>query len=82
MNLRRATNLEVTEWTIKMVISLQIPTIFWMGKRNYVSQMKIHTAELLVPDPSPLEVEIVIVNLKFYNRQELLKSLQNWFKQD
>jgi hypothetical protein len=32
-----------------------------------VTQIEIHTAELLVPDPSPFEVEIAIVDLKRYN---------------
>jgi hypothetical protein len=31
-----------------------------------VRQIKIHTAELLVPDPSPFEVEIAIAMLKRY----------------
>jgi hypothetical protein len=31
-----------------------------------VRQIKIHTAEPLVPDPSPFEVEIAIVKLKRY----------------
>jgi hypothetical protein len=29
-------------------------------------QTKIHTAELLVPDPNPFEVEIAIAKLKRY----------------
>jgi hypothetical protein len=31
-----------------------------------VGQIEIHTAEPLVPDPSPLEVEIAIAKLKRY----------------
>jgi hypothetical protein len=31
-----------------------------------VNQLEIHTAEPLVPDPSPFEVEITIENLKMY----------------
>jgi hypothetical protein len=31
-----------------------------------VRQIEIHTAELLVPDPSPFEVEIAIGKLKKY----------------
>jgi hypothetical protein len=31
-----------------------------------VRQIEIHTAEPLVPDPSPFEVEIAIVKLKSY----------------
>jgi hypothetical protein len=31
-----------------------------------VRQLEIHTAEPLVPDPSPFEVEIAIENLKRY----------------
>jgi hypothetical protein len=32
-----------------------------------VRQIEIHTAEPLVPDPSPFEVEIAIANLKRHN---------------
>jgi hypothetical protein len=31
---------------------------------SYVRQIEIHTAEPLVPDPSPFEVEIAIENFK------------------
>jgi hypothetical protein len=31
-----------------------------------VRQIEIHTAELLVPDPSPFEVEIAIAKFKEY----------------
>jgi hypothetical protein len=31
-----------------------------------VSQIQIHTAEPLVPDPSPFEFEIAIAKLKYY----------------
>jgi hypothetical protein len=31
-----------------------------------VRQIEIHTAEPLVPDPSPFEVEIAIINFKRY----------------
>jgi hypothetical protein len=31
-----------------------------------VRQIEIHTAEPLLPDPSPFEVEIAIANLKIY----------------
>jgi hypothetical protein len=31
-----------------------------------VRQIKIHTAEPLVPDPSPFDFEIAIANLKRY----------------
>jgi hypothetical protein len=33
-----------------------------------VMQIEIHTAELLVPDPSPFEVEISVAKLKRYKR--------------
>jgi hypothetical protein len=33
---------------------------------SVVNQIEIHTAEPLVNDPSPFEVEIVIANLKNY----------------
>jgi hypothetical protein len=33
---------------------------------NNFRQIEIHTAELLVPDPSPFEVEIAIGKLKKY----------------
>jgi hypothetical protein len=31
-----------------------------------VRQIEIHTAEMLVPDPSPFEVETAIAKLKMY----------------
>jgi hypothetical protein len=34
---------------------------------NDVRQIEIHTAEPLVPDPGPFEVEIAIAKLKRYN---------------
>jgi hypothetical protein len=60
-----------------MVICLQIPTTFWIGGRTTsasywtyrvsdIKQIEIHTAEPLVPDPSPFEVEIVTARLKRY----------------
>jgi hypothetical protein len=38
-----------------------------MHRVSDVRQIKIHTAEPLVPDPSPFEVEIAIEKLKMYN---------------
>jgi hypothetical protein len=35
-------------------------------RANYVRQIELHTAELLVPDPSRLEVEIFNAKLKTY----------------
>jgi hypothetical protein len=35
-------------------------------KGNDVRQIETHTAEPLVPDPSPFEVEIAIAKLKSY----------------
>jgi hypothetical protein len=53
---------------MRMVICLRIPTTFWTGGRTtcYVRQIEIHTAEPLVLDPSPFEVEITIAKLKRY----------------
>jgi hypothetical protein len=42
-----------------------------------VRQIEIHTAEPLVPDPSPFEVEIAIENLKGINRQVVMEFQQN-----
>jgi hypothetical protein len=42
-----------------------------------VRQAEIHTAELLVPEPSALEVELAIEKLKVTNHQVLIKYLQN-----
>jgi hypothetical protein len=39
--------------------------------------IEIHTAELLVPDPSSFEVEIAIAKLKNYKLPILIKSWQN-----
>jgi hypothetical protein len=41
-----------------------------------IRQIEIHTAELLVPDPSPFEVEIA-KSLKGINRQVVIKFRQN-----
>jgi hypothetical protein len=38
-----------------------------------VRQIEIHTAESLVPDPSPFEVEIAIAKFKRYNLQVVMK---------
>jgi hypothetical protein len=55
-----------------MVICLQIPTILWIGGRTtslsyWMSQgcrqIEIQTAEPLLSDPSPFEVEIAIAKL-------------------
>jgi hypothetical protein len=45
-----------------------------------VSQTEIHTAEPLVPDPSPLEAEIAIGKLKTYKSPG--SFWQNTFKQE
>jgi hypothetical protein len=55
-----------------MVICLQIPTVFWKGRRaisllsnvhrvSDVRQIEIHTADL-----SPFEIDIAIENLRKY----------------
>jgi hypothetical protein len=41
----------------------------WKNYASDVRQIKIHTAEPLVPDPSPFEVEITIAKLKRYKSQ-------------
>jgi hypothetical protein len=41
-----------------------------------VRQIEIHTAQPLVPDPSPFEVEIVVAKLKSMNRQAVFKFRQ------
>jgi hypothetical protein len=47
-----------------------------------VRQIELHTAQPLVPDPSPFEVEIVIANLKSINRQIVIKFRQKLFMQE
>jgi hypothetical protein len=42
-----------------------------------VRQTEIHTAELLVADPSPSEVEIAIAKLKSINHQAVIKFWHN-----
>jgi hypothetical protein len=42
-----------------------------------VKQIEIHTAEPLVPDPNPFEVEIPIAKLKRYKLQVRMKFWQN-----
>jgi hypothetical protein len=45
-----------------------------------VRQIEIHTAEPLVPDTSPSEVEIVIAKLKRFTHPVVIKFRQNLFK--
>jgi hypothetical protein len=42
-----------------------------------VRQIEIHTAGTLVPEPSPLMVEIAVAKLKDINYQMLTKFWQN-----
>jgi len=42
-----------------------------------VRQAEIHTAEPVVPEPSILEFELALENLKATNHQALIKYLQN-----
>jgi hypothetical protein len=42
-----------------------------------VRQIEIHTAEPLVPEPSPLEVETAIAKLKSINPPVVIKFQQN-----
>jgi len=44
---------------------------------NDVRQTEMHTAEPLVPEPSPFEVEIAIDQLKRYKSLVLMKFQQN-----
>jgi hypothetical protein len=48
-------------------------------RANDVRQIEIHTAEPIMPDPSPFEFEIVIAGLKrtSINRQVVIKFRQN-----
>jgi hypothetical protein len=41
-----------------------------------VRQIEIHTAEVLLPDPTPTEVEIAIAKLKSYKLQVVIKFQQ------
>jgi hypothetical protein len=42
-----------------------------------VRQIEIHTAEPLVPDPSPFEFQISITKLKRFNPHVVIKFRQN-----
>jgi hypothetical protein len=42
-----------------------------------VQQIAIHTAELIVPDPSPFEAETIITKLENKIRQVVIKFQQN-----
>jgi hypothetical protein len=44
----------------------ELPSAIECHRVSDVRQIEIHTAEPLVPDPSPFEVEIAIQNLKRY----------------
>jgi hypothetical protein len=47
-----------------------------------VRQLEIHTAELLAPGPSHLQVEITTTKLEKYKSQVVIKFWQNWFMQE
>jgi hypothetical protein len=47
-----------------------------------ISQIEMHRAEPLVPDPSPSDVEIAIENRKGINRQAVMKFRQNRFGEE
>jgi hypothetical protein len=49
-------------WTTKLCR----PIFFNVHRFSDVRQIEIHTAEPLVPDPSPFEVEIAIAKLKSF----------------
>jgi hypothetical protein len=62
---------------MRMVICFQIPTTLYIcgtitslsltvQNVSDVRQIKIHTAKLLVHDPNPFEVEVIIAKLKKY----------------
>jgi hypothetical protein len=73
---------------MRMVICLQIPTTFFFQLLNAhrvsdVRKTEIHTAEPLVFDPSPFEVEITIATMKRYISPGCeIKFWQNLFKQE
>jgi hypothetical protein len=54
--------------------TIRITTRIFFGRVSDVRQIEIHTAELLVPDPSPFEVEIAILKLKRYKLPELIQA--------
>jgi hypothetical protein len=67
-----------------MTVCLQIPT-FSISGRIRVSdgrQMEIHTAEPLVPEPRPSEVEMSTAKLKKYKSPGSDQIPENRFKQE
>jgi hypothetical protein len=52
---------------------IQILNIHWVSE---VRQTEIHTAELLVPEPSDLEVELAIEKLKSHTNYQVLIRYQ------
>jgi hypothetical protein len=49
---------------------------------NDIRQIEIHTAEILVPEPSACKLEMTTENLKNVNHQVLIRLQQNWLKQE
>jgi hypothetical protein len=43
-----------------------LPQLLNVYRVSDIRQIEIHTAELLVPDPTPFEIEIAIAKLKRY----------------
>jgi hypothetical protein len=62
MNLIRVTNLSRSPYTGEITTS-QLLNVYRVSD---VRQIEIPTAEQLVPDPSPFEVEIAIAKMKSY----------------
>jgi hypothetical protein len=70
---------------MRIVTCLQIPTVFLVGERiafsqllnvysvSDVRQIEIHTAEPLVPHPSPFEVKLSLLSSKIKYHQAMIK---------
>jgi hypothetical protein len=50
-------------------------TYIFIRRVSDVRQIEIHTAEPLVPDPSPFEADIAIAELKRINCEELIQAV-------
>jgi hypothetical protein len=50
---------------------------YTVHKVSNARQLEIHTAEPVVPDPSPFEVEIAITKLKMYKLPVVIEFWQN-----
>jgi hypothetical protein len=86
----RVASLEVTWWTMRMLICLQIRTTFWKDGRNtclsywmctgsvMLSRYKYiqHNHKYLI-----LKFKLLLRSWKFVSHQEVTKLHQNWFKE-